>query len=91
MFCGAGWPEADLQWYKLLDGGNWNPINNNDKYTVNVLLNHANILSPQERWFQLVIRSVTANDFGDYICEGRNQFGTGYTNINLFGKSESIL
>ncbi len=42
----------------------------------------------QERWFQMVIRSVQANDFGDYICEGANQHGAGTATINLFGKEK---
>ncbi len=35
----------------------------------------------------MVIRSVQANDFGDYICEGANQHGAGTATINLFGKA----
>ena len=34
----------------------------------------------------MVIRSVQANDYGDYICEGSNMHGTGQATVNLFGK-----
>ena len=34
----------------------------------------------------MVIRSVQANDFGDYKCEGSNMHGTGQATVNLFGK-----
>ena len=34
----------------------------------------------------MVVRSVQANDFGDYICEGSNMHGTGQATVNLFGK-----
>lgn len=57
-----------------------------DKHTINILLNHANILDQQERWFQMVIRAVQANDFGDYICEGKNSLGVSEGWINLFGE-----
>ncbi|ELU00248.1 hypothetical protein CAPTEDRAFT_184217 [Capitella teleta] len=84
----AGWPEPDLQWYKVLSGGSLSPINNDDKHTINILLNHANILDPNERWFQMVIRSVQANDFGDYVCKGCNDLGCGEGVVNLFATSE---
>ncbi len=41
-----GWPEPNLHWYKVLDGGNWEELKNDDKHTINILLNHANILQP---------------------------------------------
>ena len=53
---------------------------------VNILLNHASILGPQERWFQLVIRTVQANDYGNYKCEGRNNLGIGFGLVNVYGK-----
>lgn len=45
-----GYPEPELQWYLILDEGGWLPINNDDKHTVNILLNHANILSKWLKW-----------------------------------------
>ena len=117
--CGLGWPEPELQWYYVTDGGNWDEINNDDRHTINILLNHANILgTPQsprhhpisqesrlkfcillvfplgthERWFQMVIRAVVANDYGNYICEGRNDQGTGHATVRLFGeKTQSLI
>ena len=41
---------------------------------------------PYERWFQMIVRAVQANDFGDYICEGRNEYGIGDGVVNLFGR-----
>ena len=81
----SGWPEPDLQWYKE---NFMTPIDNSDKHTVNILLNHANILSLHEKWFQLVIRAVSANDYGNYICAGENMYGLGYSTIKLFATSE---
>ena len=43
----------------------------------------------QERWFQLIIRSILANDFGTYICEGVNDYGVGTAEIELFRKCDS--
>ena len=48
-----GLPEPDLQWYQKLVGAGRKAINNDDEFSVNILLNHANILDPQERWFQV--------------------------------------
>ena len=31
-----------------------------------------------------MIRSVTANDYGDYICSGKNDQGEGHATVNLF-------
>ena len=45
----------------------------------------AHAVGTHERWFQMVIRTVQANDYGDYICEGRNDQGTGYAVVTLFG------
>lgn len=64
---------------------------NDDKHTINILLNHANVLDPNERWLQMVIRAVTANDYGDYICEGRNDLGTGEGRVTLFGEINDAL
>lgn len=84
----AGWPEPDLRWYQVGKGGSRIPMKMDDKHTINILLNHANILDQQERWFQMVIRAVQANDFGDYICEGKNSLGVSEGWINLFATSE---
>lgn len=84
----SGYPDPDLKWYKILPGGNLQQVINDDKHTINILLNHANILDPNERWLQMVIRAVQANDYGDYVCEGRNNLGTGQGNVHLFATSE---
>ncbi|KAK2154830.1 hypothetical protein LSH36_256g04074 [Paralvinella palmiformis] len=84
----GGYPEPDLYWYQVTDSGSWRQITNDDKHTINILLNHAALLKPHERWFQMIIRSVQANDFGDYICEGRNEYGNGHAVVNLFATSE---
>jgi len=73
---------------KMIANGNRNQISNDDKHTINILLNHANVLDPNERWYQLVIRSVQANDYGEYSCEGRNDLGTGSAIVRLFETSE---
>lgn len=84
----AGFPEPELKWHKVTSAGTWKQLKNDDKHTINILLNHANILGQNERWFQVVIRSVTANDFGIYICEGVNTYGSGHSKIKLFATSE---
>ena len=40
-----GWPEPELVWYQVNEGGGWDAITNDDKHTINILLNHANVLS----------------------------------------------
>ncbi|CAD5113892.1 unnamed protein product [Dimorphilus gyrociliatus] len=84
----AGFPEPELKWHKVTSATTWKQLKNDDKHTINILLNHANSLGQNERWFQIVIRSVTANDYGDYICEGVNNHGSGSTKIQLFATSE---
>ena len=42
----AGWPEPNLKWFKVESGGNLQELKNDDKHTINILLNHANILQP---------------------------------------------
>ena len=42
----AGWPEPNLKWFKVESGGNLQELKNDDKHTINILLNHANILRP---------------------------------------------
>ena len=81
----SGYPEPDLQWYKE---NFMSPINDDDKHAVNILLNHANILGQHEKWFQLLIRTVTANDFGTYLCAGSNMYGLDAAEIVLFETSE---
>ena len=48
------------------------------------------LLGTHERWFQMVIRTVVANDYGNYICEGRNDQGTGHATVKLFGEFSTI-
>lgn len=84
----SGYPDPDLKWYKVQKGGNLQQVITDDKHTINILLNHANILDPNERWLQMIIRAVQANDYGDYICEGRNSLGVGQGVVQLFETSE---
>lgn len=84
----SGYPDPDLKWFKVQSGGGLQQVINDDKHTINILLNHANILEANERWLQMVIRAVQANDYGDYVCEGRNNLGVGQTKIRVFATSE---
>lgn len=84
----AGLPEPDLQWYKVTSANTWDPILTDAKHTINVLLNHANILESNERWFQMIIINVQAGDYGTYVCEGRNSFGNGSAFIDVFATYE---
>ena len=85
-FTTSGWPEPDLKWYKLSKNGEMSHIQNTDKHKINILLNHANILDQQERWFQLIVKTLEANDFGTYICEGNNKLGSSQAKVKLFGE-----
>ena len=35
-----------MKWFKVESGGNLQELKNDDKHTINILLNHANILQP---------------------------------------------
>ena len=54
----VGYPEPDLQWYKVGSRGAWIRVNEDDKHKVHVLLNHGNQLEMSEYWFQLHIINV---------------------------------
>lgn len=70
----------------MTSANTWDPILTDAKHTINVLLNHANILESNERWFQMIIINVQAGDYGTYVCEGRNSFGNGSAFIDVFGE-----
>ena len=40
---------------------------------------------------QMKIINVQANDYGDYICEGRNKLGVNEAIIRLYGKHKAYI
>lgn len=83
----SGYPEPTLRWYKWVKDG-LQPIADDDKHVIHVLLNHGEVLSMSEFWFQLTIINVQANDYGTYRCEGSNAMGTNGDNVTLYETSE---
>lgn len=83
----AGFPEPDLKWYKKIEDG-LEPISDDDKHIVHVLLSHDQTLSVTEFWYQLVILNVQANDYGEYYCEGTNRLGSRRATVILYETSE---
>ena len=67
-------------------GDGYKPIGDDDKHTVHILLSHGQTLSISERWYQLIIINVQANDYGEYVCEGTNRLGTHKNKIIVYGK-----
>jgi len=82
-----GFPEPDLQWYQIRNGG-LDPISNDDRHIVHILYSHGQELSISEFWFQLTIINVLGNDYGIFICEGRNDLGISRANVTLYETSE---
>lgn len=61
------------------------PIIDDDKHRISQLLSHGQVLMISESWYQLRIINVQANDYGIYICEGTNKYGTDQLEIQLYG------
>ena len=74
-----------MKWYKVIGDG-LKEIQDDDKHTVHTLLSHGQTLSISERWYQLTIINVQANDYGKYVCEGSNVLGAHKSEITVYGK-----
>jgi len=85
-YCCIGYPAPDMKWYHVQDGG-LRPIIDDDKHRINQLLSHGQVLMISESWYQLTIINVQANDYGIYICEGTNKYGSDQLEIQIYGKS----
>jgi len=75
-----------MKWYHIMDGG-LHPVIDDDKHIVNQLLSHGQVLSIAEVWYQMTIINVQANDYGIYICEGTNKYGSDRLQIQIYGQS----
>lgn len=83
----AGYPAADMKWYHIVDGG-LHPVIDDDKHIINQLLSHGQVLSIAEVWYQMTIINVQAGDYGIYICEGTNKYGSDQLQIKIYETSE---
>lgn len=83
----AGYPEPELRWWKKTSGGR-EEIKNDVKHAVEVIHSHGQTLGVSEYWLSLVIRTVMASDYGIYQCEGTNEYGSGYAEIEVYYTSE---
>lgn len=82
-----GFPDPDLRWYKVIADG-LQPISDDDKHVIHILISHGQELSVSEFWFQLKILNVQANDYGKYVCEGSNKLGNHQAIVELYETSE---
>lgn len=83
----AGYPAPNMNWYKIVNRGR-TPIIDDDFHTINQMLSHGQQLSMNEVWYQMSIINVRANDYGTYVCQGTNKYGTSQYNITVFETSE---
>lgn len=83
----AGYPAAEMRWYHIYDGG-LHPVIDDDKHIINQLLSHGQVLSIAEVWYQMTVINVQANDYGIYICEGTNKYGSDQLQISIYETSE---
>lgn len=66
-------------------------IKDDEKHVIHVLLSHGQTLSVAEVWYQMTIINVQANDYGNYICEGRNRMGHHGGKVHLYGEQQNGL
>ncbi|KAI0235520.1 Neural cell adhesion molecule 1-A [Lamellibrachia satsuma] len=84
----AGYPFPDLTWYQVDKKGTHVAIKDDEKHVIHVLLSHGQTLSVAEVWYQMTIINVQANDYGNYICEGRNRMGHHGGKVHLYETPE---
>ena len=73
-----------MAWYKVVHNS-LGQIIDDDFHIINQMLSHGQQLSISEVWYQLTIINVRANDYGTYVCEGKNKLGGSQYNITVFG------
>ncbi|CAD5113878.1 DgyrCDS3041 [Dimorphilus gyrociliatus] len=83
----AGYPQPELKWWKRTAGGR-EEIKNDAKHAIEVIHSHGQTLGVSEYWLSLLIRIVTANDYGEYECEGTNEYGKGFAVVEVYETSE---
>lgn len=83
----TGLPAPTLTWHQRVEDG-LKPIQNDDKHKIYVLVDHGGVLSVNEYWFQLEVINVQANDYGKYVCRGKNSVGMHEAEIQLYGNPE---
>lgn len=74
-----------MAWYKVVQNSLVQIIDD-DFHIINQMLSHGQQLSISEVWYQMTIINVRANDYGTYVCEGKNKLGGSQYNITVFGK-----
>jgi len=84
----SGYPSPHLQWYKVLEGNNLRPLNDDERHQVHILIAYGQMLSMEDYWFQLTIINVQGNDFGEYACQGVNRLGVHEARVRLYETSE---
>jgi hypothetical protein len=86
----AGYPAPEMKWYHIVDSG-MRPVIDDDKHIINQLLSHGQVLSVADIWYQMTIINVQALDYGIYICEGTNKYGTDRLEITIYGQFFSTI
>jgi hypothetical protein len=79
-----GYPQPSMVWMKEGENGKRIDIQDDDKY--DITKQFSSQLQNDEFWYTLLVKNVQAKDYTKYFCVGNNRFGSGETNIVLFGK-----
>ncbi|XP_052060075.1 lachesin-like isoform X2 [Mytilus californianus] len=80
-------PRAEVIWYKEYKSTQEKEqIQDNDKYILEQQDDQR--LKVNEKWYTLSIKNVEANDYGDYYCTGKNEYGENQAKFKLFETEE---
>ena len=78
----VGYPHPDLAWYQMDVNGSSVAIDDDAKYVIDVQMNQT----PATFWYRMTIINIQADDYGDYICEGKNRMGNATGKVHLYGE-----
>ncbi|KAI0216224.1 Neural cell adhesion molecule 1 [Lamellibrachia satsuma] len=79
-----GYPHPDLAWYQMDVNGSRVAIDDGAKYVIDVQMNQT----PATFWYRMTIINIQADDYGDYICEGKNRMGNATGKVHLYETHE---
>ncbi|XP_074659021.1 lachesin-like [Tubulanus polymorphus] len=81
-----GFPEPDINWYKLTSGNDRVLITTDSKHSISETFpKGSSDLLEGDKWTSLVIMNVQSGDFGMYACEGKSPLGRNSAYIKLYG------
>ncbi|CAC5416126.1 unnamed protein product [Mytilus coruscus] len=82
-------PRAVVIWYKANKATQEkDQIQDNDKYTLEQQDDQR--LKADEKWYTLLIKNVQGNDYGDYYCTGKNEYGENQAKFQLVGRNSGM-